>query len=94
MNGGTLLIDKGLYRSPIGYKFLNITGNAEVEIIDGYFSGDISDYMIYQQTGTVTINNGLFGNKIKVEGGTLNVKDMQCMASNSGIEATGSAKVS
>ena len=46
MNGGTLLIDKGLYRSPIGYKFLNITGNAEVEIIDGYFSGDISDYEV------------------------------------------------
>ena len=94
MEGGFLLIDKGSYQSPIGYKFLNITGNAKVEIIDGYFSGDISDYMIYQQAGTVTINNGLFGNKIKVEGGTLNVKDMQCMASNSGIEATGGAKVS
>ena len=94
MNGGSLLIDKGCYVCPIGYKFLNITGNAEVEIIDGYFSGDISDYMIHQQAGTVTINNGLFENKIKVEGGTLNVKDMQCMASNSGIEATGSAKVS
>ena len=94
MEGGSLLIDGGTYNTSTGYYFLNITGNAVVEIMDGYFIATYEDVIMHQKSGTVTIHNGIFESKIVAEGGTLNVKDMQCRSTSAGIEATGNAKVS
>ena len=47
MEGGSLLIDGGTYNTSTGYYFLNITGNAVVEIMDGYFIATYEDVIMH-----------------------------------------------
>lgn len=94
MKKGSLLIDGGTYIATNEYSFLHITGNdAEVNIIDGYFTASSNSSSIFQQAGTITINNAFMGGRIIAEGGTLDIKKIQFLYSY-GLEATDNAKIS